>query len=179
MRRFADREGRISAKPSDSNGSCRPSEIVEDRRKARVGTVSGLALLTGATALVSVSGSHHSVFATLLMGLLATVMAHALLVEIQRQARRRAQIAWHRTDTVNTVLLGTWALIAAATAWAPAASVPLRVLGSLLAVGYTGACAYFVLERRRAVAATLPAAPEPLPDSEPESAPVVDSTPSV
>jgi hypothetical protein len=167
-----------------------------------VGTVSGLALMTGATALVAVSGGHHSIFAVLLMGLLATVMAHALVVEIQRQARRRSQIRWHRTDTVNTVLLACWALTAVATSAAPFAPRPVRALGLLLTVGYAAAAVYFVVERRRAVAvapllpappsaapsAFLPAAPSAAPSAflpavAPESVvesrdPLADSTPS-
>ncbi|GGN25363.1 hypothetical protein GCM10010109_41600 [Actinoplanes campanulatus] len=151
--------------------------IVEDRRKARVGTVSGLALLTGATAFISIAGGHHSLFATLLLGLLAAMMAHALVVEVQRQARRRSQVLWYWTDTVNAVLLAIWALTAVAASCAPFTSLPVRILGGLLAVGYTATCIYFVLERRRAV--TAPFLPVPAPSAEPEDAPVADSTPTV
>lgn len=125
---------------------------MRDRRQARIGTVSGLALLAGATALVAVGGGHHSVFATLLLGLLAVVMSHALIVEIQRQARRMSQIVWYRTDTANTVLLGCWALLAAAITNVSVVSLPVRVLTAALAIGYAAACAYFVVERRRAIA---------------------------
>ncbi|MEU4621150.1 hypothetical protein AB0G04_14365 [Actinoplanes sp. NPDC023801] len=142
-----------------------------------MGTISGLALMTGATALVAVSGGHHSVFAVLLLGFLAMVMAHALVVEIQRQARRRSQISWHRTDTVNTVLLACWTLIAAATTTAPFTPPPVRTLGLLLAAGYAAACVYFVVERRRAVAVASPLRPESEPAVE-SSDPLAGSTPS-
>ncbi|MEU4422908.1 hypothetical protein AB0F81_19950 [Actinoplanes sp. NPDC024001] len=153
---------------------------MEERRRARVGTVSGLALLTGATALVAVAGGHRSIFATLLLGLLAAGMAHALVVEIQRQARRRSPGGWGRHDTVNTALLACWAV--SATALVPVAALPLRILGLLLAVGYAACCAYFVVERRRSVAA--PALPSPAPAVEPSTSvpatpPVTDSAPSV
>ncbi|MFC4066027.1 hypothetical protein [Actinoplanes subglobosus] len=131
--------------------------------------------MTGATALVAVSGGHHSVFAVLLLGLLALVMAHALVVEIQRQARRRSQITWYRTDTVNTVLLGCWAVIAGATTTSPFLALPVRAIGALLAAGYTAACLYFVMERRRAVASAPRPAPAPAVDSRD---PLADSTPS-
>ncbi|GGN81292.1 hypothetical protein GCM10010112_57580 [Actinoplanes lobatus] len=142
-----------------------------------MGTVSGLALLTGATASVSIGGGHHSLFATLLLGLLAAMMAHALVVELRRQARRRSQVAWYWTDTVNAVLLAIWALTAVAASCAPFMSLPVRILGSFLAVGYTAACVYFVVERRRAVTALF--FPVPAPSAEPEDAPVADSTPTV
>ncbi|WP_430779766.1 hypothetical protein [Actinoplanes sp. G11-F43] len=134
---------------------------MRDRRQARIGTVSGLALLGGATALVAVAGGHHSIFATLLLGLLSIVMAHALVVEIQRQARRMSQIVWYRTDTINTVLLACWAMISAAATNVPALSWHVRALTAVLAVGYAAACAYFVVERRRAVAD--PFRPSPIP----------------
>jgi hypothetical protein len=135
-------------------------------------------LMTGATALVTVSGGHHSVFAVLLLGLLTMVMAHALVVEIQRQARRRSQLRWYRTDTVNTVLLACLTLIAAATTTAPFIPLPMRALGALLALGYAGACVYFVVERRRAltVASVFRPEPEPAVDSRD---PLADSAPSV
>lgn len=137
-----------------------------------MGTVSGLALLTGATALVAVAGGHRSVFATLLLGLLAAGMSHALVVEIQRQARRRSPGGWGRHDTVNTVLLACWS--ASATVLVPLASLPVRILGLLLAVGYAACCAYFVVERRRAVAmpmppATVPVAAQSVTDSAPSA----------
>lgn len=146
-----------------------------DRRQARVGTVSGLALMTGATAMVAVSGGHHSIFAVLLLGLLALVMSHALVVEIQRQARRRSQVVWYRTDTVNTFLLGCWAVIAIATTTTPVLTLPIRIVSGLLAVGYTAACIYFVAERRRAV--TSPPCPAPAPATE-AGDPLAGSAPS-
>ncbi|MDI6099064.1 hypothetical protein QLQ12_30515 [Actinoplanes sp. NEAU-A12] len=129
--------------------------------------------MVGATALVAVSGGRHSVFAVLLLGLLAMVLTHALVVEIQRQARRRSQTAWYRTDTVNTILLACWALIAAAITMAPFASLQVRGLGGLLAAGYTAASIYFVVERRRAV--TSPFVAVSSPAVVPESDPVTDS----
>jgi hypothetical protein len=39
---------------------------VEERRGGHIGAISGLALLTGATALAAVAGGRHSIFATLL-----------------------------------------------------------------------------------------------------------------
>ncbi|BEL10613.1 hypothetical protein Q0Z83_088040 [Actinoplanes sichuanensis] len=134
--------------------------------------------MAGATAMVAVSGGHHSIFAVLLLGLLALVMSHALVVEIQRQARRRSQIVWYRTDTVNTILLGCWAIIAAATATTPLLAPAIRAVSALLAAGYTAACIYFVLERRRAV--TSPPAPRPAPAPAVEARdPLADSAPSV
>jgi hypothetical protein len=132
--------------------------------------------MAGATALVAVSGGHHSIFAVLLLGMLALVMSHALVVEIQRQARRRSQIVWYRTDTVNTVLLACWAVIAAATTTTPFVALPVRAVSALLAVGYTAACFYFVAERRRAVTSPPARAPAPAVDSRD---PLADSTPSV
>lgn len=144
-----------------------------ERRKARVGTVSGLAVMVGATALVAVSGGHRSVFAVLLLGLLAMVLAHALVVEIQRQARRRFQTSWYRTDTVNTILLACWALIAAAITMAPFTSPPVRGVSGLLAVVYTATSIYFVVERRRAI--TSPFAPDSASAVASESNPLADS----
>ncbi|MFC6562458.1 hypothetical protein [Actinoplanes utahensis] len=145
---------------------------MEDRRQARIGTVSGLALLAGSTALVAISGGHHSFFAVLLLGLLALVMSHALVVEIQRQARRRSQVTWYRTDTVNTVLLACWALIATVTSAMPYASLPVRALAGALAAGYAAACIYFVVERRRAVTAAPRPAPAGPASSSPAPAPM-------
>ncbi|MEV4278699.1 hypothetical protein [Actinoplanes xinjiangensis] len=134
--------------------------------------------MVGATALVAVSGGHHSVFAVLVLGMLALVMAHALVVEIQRQARRRSQVVWYRTDTVNTILLGCWAFIAAVTAVTPVAVPQVRAVSALLAAGYTAACLYFVAERRRAVTSPPRPAPAPAPAVD-SSDPLADSTPSV
>ncbi|GIF11544.1 hypothetical protein Ate01nite_15760 [Actinoplanes teichomyceticus] len=131
--------------------------MVPERRTARVGTVSGLALMTGATAMAAVGGGHHSVFATVLLALLALGMAHAFTVEIRRQAHRRAG-HWCRHDMVNTVLLAGWAVGSLAVAVLPYPPVPVRALGLLLTFSYGAACAYFVAERRRAIAVSLPSA---------------------
>ena len=125
---------------------------MEERRKARVGTVSGLALLAGGTAIAAVAGGGHSIFATILLGLLALGMGHSLLVEIRRQARRRTP-GWARQDTVNTALLGCWAEAALIFAVVGAGPAPVRAVEAALALGYVGSCAYFVTERRRAIAA--------------------------
>jgi hypothetical protein len=116
--------------------------------------------MTGATAMAAVGGGHHSVFATILLALLALGMAHAFTVEIQRQAHRRSG-RWGRHDIVNTVLLAGWALGALTIAVLPYPPAPVRVLGLLLTLSYAAACAYFVAERRRTVAAPLPAVPAP------------------
>ena len=136
---------------------------MEERRSARAGTVSGLALLAGGTAVATVAGGAHSVFATILLGMLATGMGHALLEEIRRQARRRSVRGWATQDTVNTVLLAGWsagALIGTVLAVAPA---PVRAVGLGLALGYALSCAYFVVERRRTIT-TIGAGPTTLPD---------------
>jgi len=124
---------------------------VEERRSARVGTVSGLALLAGGTAVAAVAGGAHSVFATVLLGLLTLGLGHALLTEIKRQAGRRGG-GWAVPDSVNTVLLASWAGGALALTLAPVAPVAVRGVAALLAVGYALSCAYFVHERRRAIA---------------------------
>lgn len=124
---------------------------VEERRKARVGTVSGLALLAGGTAVAAVAGGAHTVFATILLGLLALGMGHALLTEIQRQARRRSPGGWAREDTVNTVLLAGWAGGALTGTLHPGLPGPVRLVGILLTVGYAVSWTYFVHERRRTI----------------------------
>lgn len=128
---------------------------MEERRGARIGTVSGLALLTGATAVAAVAGGAHSIFATVLLGLLAAGLGHALVVEIQRQARRRSPSRWARQDTLNAVLLGAWAELALITTMLEAGPVPVRAVGLVLALAYGGCCAYFVTTRRRTLAAQL------------------------
>ena len=142
------------------------SEIVEERRAARVGTVSGLALLAGSTAVAAVAGGAHSIFATIMLGLLAAGMGHALLDEIRRQARRRSAPGWARHDTVNTVLLASWAagaLIAAASVVTPTA---VRAVGLGLSLAYALCCACFVVERRRTITIMGGAAsPSPPTDS--------------
>jgi hypothetical protein len=123
---------------------------VEERRGPRIGTVSGLALLTGGTAIAAVTGGAHSIFATVLLGMLTVGMAHALLDEIRRQAHRRSAAGWAVHDTINTALLAIWsagALSAAVPAVAPA---PVRAVLLLLSAGFAGCCTYFVIERRRA-----------------------------
>ncbi len=138
---------------------------MKERRSARVGTVSGLALLAGGTAFAAVAGGTHSFFATVLLGMLTVGMSHALLTELKRQARRRNTDGWAAQDTVNTVLLASWAggaLVAALLAVAPAA---VRAVALALTLGYAVSCAYFVAERWRTIA-DLPAEPVPEPVSE-------------
>ncbi|WP_436525066.1 hypothetical protein [Actinoplanes sp. HUAS TT8] len=108
--------------------------------------------MTGATAMAAVGGGHHSVFATILLALLALGMAHAFTVEIQRQAHRRAG-RWGRGDLINTVLLASWAVASLTIAALPYPSVQVRVLALLLTFSYAAAAAYFVAERHRAIAA--------------------------
>lgn len=128
---------------------------MEERRSARVGTVSGLALLAGGTAVAAVAGGTHSVFATVLLGMLAVCMTHALLTEIRRQARRRTLGGWAVQDTINTVLLASWAVGALTATLLPVTPIMVRAVGALLTFGYAVSCAYFVRERRRAI--TTPA----------------------
>jgi hypothetical protein len=127
---------------------------VEERRTARVGTVGGLALLTGGTAIASVAGGAHSIFATATLGLLAVGMAHALMDETRRQATRGPRGGWVVEDTANTVLLVSWAVAAVITAAVYPGPIRVRVVGAALAVGYIAICAYFVWLRRRTLAAT-------------------------
>ena len=124
---------------------------VEERRKARVGTVSGLALLAGGTAVAAVAGGAHSVFATLLLGMLALGMGHALLDEIRRQARRRTRGGWAVQDTINTALLACWAVGALTATVLAVMPATVRAVGALLTLGYAVSCAYFVRERRRTI----------------------------
>ena len=125
---------------------------MEERRSALIGTVSGLALLAGGTAVAAVAGGAHSIFATILLGLLTLGMAHSLLVEIRRQARRRTPGGWCRADTVNLALLACWAAAALVLA-IEGGPVALRLVGAVLAAGYAASCGYFVTERRRSIAA--------------------------
>ncbi|MCA2212760.1 hypothetical protein [Jidongwangia harbinensis] len=124
---------------------------MEERRAARIGTLGGLALLAGATALIAASSGAHSAFATCLLSLLAVGMAHALLDEIRRQARRRSAGGWAVPDTVNTVLLGAWSAGALAGTVLVAAPTAVRLVGLTLSGGYALSGAYFVVERRRSV----------------------------
>jgi hypothetical protein len=119
-----------------------------------VGTVSGLALLAGGTAVAAVAGGAHSISATLLLGILAAGMAHALLDEIRRQARRRSVRGWVAQDTVNAVLLAGWAAGALVVTVLLRGPAPVRAVGLGLALGYAVSCAYFVVERRRTISAT-------------------------
>jgi hypothetical protein len=123
---------------------------MEERRSARIGTVSGLALLAGGTAVAAVAGGAHSIFATILLGLLTLGMSHSLHVEIRRQAHRRT--GWCRADTVNVVLLACWAGAALVLA-IEAGPIALRLVGGALAAGYVAGCGYFIIERRRSIAA--------------------------
>jgi len=133
---------------------------VEERRRGRTGTVSGLALLAGGTAVTATAEGARSVFAALLLGMLTVGMAHALLDEIRRQARRRSTPGWAVHDTVNTASLATWAGGALGAAALPVVPAAVRVTGLALSLGYALSCAYFVIERRRTIAAMVP--PEPV-----------------
>jgi hypothetical protein len=128
---------------------------VEERRRARIGTVSGLALLAGGTAVAAVAGGRHSIFATILLGLLAVGMGHALLDEIRRQARRRTAGGWAVQDTVNTALLATWAAGALAASVLIGCPALVRAVGVALSLAYAAIGTYFVRERRRSIARTL------------------------
>jgi hypothetical protein len=121
---------------------------VKERRGGHIGTISGLALLTGATALAAVAGGRHSIFATLLLGLLSLGMAHSLYVEILRQARRRAP--WNRHDTVNTVVLAAFGEVSLLVTLIAPNPEPVRAVGPILSLAYAATCALFITERRRA-----------------------------
>lgn len=141
---------------------------MEERRTARVGTVSGLALLAGGTAVAAVTEGAHAPFATMLLGLLTLCLGHSLIVEIRRQAGRRSTGGWARHDTINAVLLGLWAEAALISTIVVARPTSVRAVGLTLALGYAGACGYFVTERRRAIARTHPtAAPDPRAETDP------------
>jgi len=138
---------------------------VEERRVARIGTVSGLALLAGGTAVAAVAGGTHSIFATILLGMLAAGIGHALVDEIRRQARRGSP-GWAGHDTINTVLLGTWS-VGTLIATVLAVHTPsVRAVGLTLALGYAVGCAHFVVERRHTIATTIPgpAQAKPIPE---------------
>jgi hypothetical protein len=90
----------------------------------------------------------------MLLGLLALGMGHALLTEIQRQARRRGPGGWAAQDTVNTALLACWAVGALSVTVLAVTPLMVRAVGVLLTLGYAVSCAYFVRERRRTI--TLP-----------------------
>ncbi|UQU64960.1 hypothetical protein COUCH_00925 [Couchioplanes caeruleus] len=137
-----------------------------ERRGARVGTVSGLALLTGGMAVAAVAGGAQSIFASVLLGLLALGMGHALLTEIHRQARRRTT-RWTAHDTANTTLLAIWSVAALAVALPAVVPLRVRAVGLLLTVGYALSSAYFVTERRRTISRTPASPKDPAPTSGP------------
>ncbi|WP_189079879.1 hypothetical protein [Mangrovihabitans endophyticus] len=113
--------------------------------------MSGLALLVGGTAVAAVAGGTHSMFATLLLGLLTAGMGHALLDEVGRQAGRRVP-RWVAHDTVNAVLLSTWTATALTASLLPPVSLRLRIVCDVLALGYALTCGHFVVQRRRTIA---------------------------
>ncbi|GAA2578782.1 hypothetical protein GCM10010435_64280 [Winogradskya consettensis] len=83
--------------------------------------------------------------------MLAVGMGHALLTELQRQARRRNVDGWAPQDTVNTVLLASWAGGALSATLLAVAPTTVRAVGLLLTLGYALSCAYFVAERYRTI----------------------------
>ncbi|MET8150329.1 hypothetical protein ACIBSW_36710 [Actinoplanes sp. NPDC049668] len=123
---------------------------MEERRSARVGTVSGLALLTGGTAVAAVTGETQTIFSSTLLGLLAVVLGHALLTEIHRQAHRRSP-GWAVQDTANSALLAVLAAVALTATVLPTITPPTRAVCLTLTIGYALSCVYFVRERRRAM----------------------------
>ena len=133
---------------------------MRERRGARAGTVSGLALLGGGTAIAAVAGGAHSVFATILLGMLAVGMGHALMEEIRRQARRTMS-GWAAHDTVNAVLLASWAGGALTATVLAVTPISVRAVGLILSLGYALSCAYFVFERRRTITGLAAAPIEP------------------
>ena len=135
---------------------------MKERRKARVGTISGLALLAGATAVTAVADGRHSVFTTGALGLLAVALGHSLLDEIKRQARRESAGGWATQDTINTALLSSWAVIALILTVAVGIPVRVRTVAATLYLGYALACVAFVRLRRHTVA-TLSTPPPTVP----------------
>jgi predicted membrane channel-forming protein YqfA (hemolysin III family) len=123
---------------------------VEEQRSSRIAPVSGLALLTGATALAAIAGTH-SASATVLLALLTLTLSHSLHVEIGRQGRRRTR--WTRHDTINTAVLATCSETTLLTTILTNPPPPLRAVGLLLTLLYAAACATFLTHRRRAAAA--------------------------
>ncbi|MEV8506760.1 hypothetical protein AB0368_18380 [Actinoplanes sp. NPDC051475] len=121
---------------------------MRERRGARVGTVSGLALLTGGTAVAAVTHGASSIFPTIMLGLLAAGLGHALGTEIQRQARR-GTAGWAAADTINAALLTAWTAGAMIMTLLPATPLPVRAVGLLLSFGYALSSAYFITERHR------------------------------
>ena len=75
----------------------------------------------------------------------------------RRQARRRSAASWTVHDTANTALLATWAVVALTAAVLPVTPAAARIVSLALSLGYALCCAYFVVERRRTIAAIVPA----------------------
>lgn len=125
---------------------------MKERRKARVGTVSGLALLAGATAVAAVAGVGHTVFSTGALGMLAVALGHSLLDEVSRQARRESADGWAMQDTINTAMLSGWATVALILTVTAALPVRVRAVAAALFLGYALTCLFFVGLRRRTVA---------------------------
>ncbi|HEX9999019.1 MAG TPA: hypothetical protein VGB74_01085 [Actinoplanes sp.] len=141
---------------------------MEERRSARVGTVSGLALLAGGTAVAAVAGGAHSVFATVLLCLLTICLGHSLKVEIRRQAHRRSAGGWARQDTLNAVLLGVWAELTLIAGIIETGPMSVRAVCLALSLGYASSCGYFVTERRRAVAELFGSGQPAQPSNDPD-----------
>ena len=104
------------------------------------------------------------------------IVAGAFMVVVDRRARlfRASCLAVVLMWVDIRMLLGCWALIAAVVTSAPFASTAVRALCGVLAIGYTAACVYFVVERRRTVASPGAVGPavtvaEPLRDSAPSA----------
>ncbi|MFI5495438.1 hypothetical protein [Actinoplanes sp. NPDC051859] len=123
---------------------------MRERRSGRIGTVSGLALLVGGTAVAAVAGGTHSIFATIMLGLLAMSLGHALVTEIQRQARRQT-VSWTAADTVNAILLLAWSVVALTGTILANGPLPVRAVGLALSLSYALSAAYFVRDRRRTI----------------------------
>jgi len=104
--------------------------------------------------VAAVAGGAHSIFATILLGLLAIGLGHALLEEIRRQARRRSPGGWAARDTINAVLLACWSAVALITTTLAVSPPQVRAVGLTLALGYAVSCGYFVVQRRRTITAT-------------------------
>lgn len=140
---------------------------MRERRQARVGTVGGLALLTGGTAVAAVVDTAHSPLTAAALAGLAVTLAHSLLVEIRRQAHRETLGGWAVQDTVNTALLGSWAVAAMVLTFVATAPLRVRLVGGALAIGYACTCGYFGWLRRRAIRSVAdsppPANPPPRP----------------
>ena len=141
---------------------------MEERRRARTGTVAGLTLLVGGTAVTAVAGGTHSVPSSVALGILTLALAHSLLDEIRRQATRRSSAGWTIHDTVNTLVLGGGAIAAFVTALLGAVPVPVRLVAAALTLGYAAACLHLGCLRRRTVAAA-PDRPAPAATGDPRT----------